>query len=379
MNQEDLTMLYTCNPAMPHAMRVTAKRSRKGAAPRRHFTIDIHCHVVSPEADRLAQPSFRPESEPMLRYATEATREVNRKQNETIRDKITSVETRLAEMDRLGIDMQAISPAPPQYYYWAPPELGRQTSRIINDNIAKIVAGNPDRFVGLGTVPLQAPELAVAELERMVKELNLRGVEICTNVAGAELSDARFRPFFAKAEELGILVFMHPNGFTEGRRLSDHYFINIIGNPLDSTVAVSHLIFGGVLDAYPRLKICVAHGGGFLSAYSGRSDHGHGARSDARSSITRDPTKYLKKMYFDSIVFTHHQLEYLAQVWGSDHILLGSDYPFDMAEPDPVGFVAGATGLSNDDKAAIMGRNAAKLLKIRIPAAKKPAAKKKRK
>jgi aminocarboxymuconate-semialdehyde decarboxylase len=364
---------------MPHAMRVTAKRSRKGAAPRRHFTIDIHCHVVSPEADRLAQPSFRPESEPMLRYATEATREVNRKQNETIRDKITSVETRLAEMDRLGIDMQAISPAPPQYYYWAPPELGRQTSRIINDNIAKIVAGNPDRFVGLGTVPLQVPELAVAELERMVKELNLRGVEICTNVAGAELSDARFRPFFAKAEELGILVFMHPNGFTEGRRLSDHYFINIIGNPLDSTVAVSHLIFGGVLDAYPRLKICVAHGGGFLSAYSGRSDHGHGARSDARSSITRDPTKYLKKMYFDSIVFTHHQLEYLAQVWGSDHILLGSDYPFDMAEPDPVGFVAGATGLSNDDKAAIMGRNAAKLLKIRIPAAKKPAAKKKRK
>src|SRR5258708_2103975 len=274
-------------------------------------------------------------------------------------------------MDRLGIDMQAISPAPPQYYYWTPPELGRQTSRIINDNIAEIVAGNPDRFVGIGTVPLQAPELAVAELERMVKELNLRGVEICTNVAGAELSEPRFRPFFAKVEELGILVFMHPNGFTEGRRLSEHYFINIIGNPLDSTVAVSHLIFGGVLDAYPRLKICVAHGGGFLPAYSGRSDHGHGARSDARTAITRDPTSYLKKLYFDSIVFTHHQLEYLASVWGSDHILLGSDYPFDMAEPDPVGFIARATGLTTPDKAAILGPNAPHLLNAPVPTAKR--------
>ena len=194
----------------------------------------------------------------------------------------------------------------------------------------------------------------------------MRGVEICTNVAGAELSDQRFRPFFAKAEELGILVFMHPNGFTEGRRLSEHYFINIIGNPLDSTVAVSHLIFGGVLDAYPKLKICVAHGGGFLPAYSGRSDHGHRARSDSRVAIKKKPTSYLKKLYFDTIVFTHHQLEYLASTWGSDHLLLGSDYPFDMAEPDPVGFINGAK-LSYDEKAAIMGRNAAKLLKIRVP------------
>jgi aminocarboxymuconate-semialdehyde decarboxylase len=216
-------------------------------------------------------------------------------------------------------------------------------------------------------VPMQAPELAVAELERAVKQLGLRGVEICTNVAGAELSDARFRPFWAKAEELGILVFLHPNGFTEGRRLSDHYFINVIGNPLDSTVAVSHLIFGGVLDAYPKLKICVAHGGGFLPAYSGRSDHAHGARSDVRTGIKKKPTSYLKKLYFDTIVFTHQQLEYLAEAWGSDHLLLGSDYPFDMAEPDPVGFVAGAKGLSRDDKAAILGGNAAKLLKIKPP------------
>jgi aminocarboxymuconate-semialdehyde decarboxylase len=361
-------MLYTCHPAAAHAMRVAAKRARGKAAPRRHFTVDIHCHVVTPEAERVAQPAFRPDYEPMLRHANEATREVNRKQQETIRDKLTSVETRLADMDKLGIDVQAISPAPPQYYYWAPPELGRETSRLVNNRIAEIVAQHPDRFVGMGTVPLQAPELAVAELERLVKELGLRGVEICTNVAGAELSEPRFRPFFAKAEELGILIFMHPNGFTEGRRLADHYFINLIGNPLDSTVAVSHLIFGGVLDAYPRLKICVAHGGGFLPAYSGRSDHGHGARSDSRSAIKKKPTSYLKKLYFDSIVFTHHQLDYLVRAWGSDHVLLGSDYPFDMAEPNPVRFVSTAP-LGAADKAAILGGNAAKLLKIKAPRA----------
>jgi aminocarboxymuconate-semialdehyde decarboxylase len=361
-------MLYTCRRAAPHAMRVQARRARGKSTARRHLTVDIHCHVFTPEADRLAQPAFKPEYEPMLRHASDATRDVNRKQQEAIRGKLTAVETRLADMDRLGIDIQAISPAPPQYYYWAPPELGRETARLVNERIAEIVRAHPDRFVGMGTVPLQAPELAIAELERMVKELGMRGVEICTNVAGAELSEARFRPFFAKAEELGILVFMHPNGFTEGRRLADHYFINLIGNPLDSTVAVSHLIFGGVLDAYPRLKLCVAHGGGFLPAYSGRSDHGHGARPDARRGIPRKPpTSYLKKLYFDSIVFTHHQLEYLVSTWGSDHVLLGSDYPFDMAEPDPVRFVASAK-LTGAEKAAVLGGNAMKLLKIRASA-----------
>ena len=361
-------MLYTCHPAAPLAMRAPTKKARGRSGGRRHFTIDIHCHVLTPEAERLAQPGFRADYEPMVRHATDATREVNREQQERIRDKLVSVEARLKAMDKLGIDMQAISPAPPQYYYWTPPELGRETSRLINNRIAEIVAAHPDRFVGIGTVPLQAPEFAVPELERMAKDLNLRGVEICTNVNGAELSEPRFRPFFAKAEELGLLVFMHPNGFTEGRRLSEHYFINIIGNPLDSTVAVSHLIFGGVLDAHPRLKICVAHGGGYLPAYAGRIDHGHGARPDARSVIKKKPTSYLKKLYFDTIVFTHEQLEHLAGVWGSDHLLLGSDYPFDMAEPDPVGFVTGAK-LSPADKAAILGTNAAKLLKVRVPKA----------
>ena len=355
-------MLYTCAPARAGAATLKAKR-RGSAAP--GITVDIHCHVLTPAADDLVKPVYKPESDALFRFANEATREVNRQQGQAIRAKLTSVEARLVQMDKQGIDMQVISPAPSQYYYWTGPELGRAAARLCNDNIAGIVAAHADRFVGMGTVPLQAPELAVAELERMVGELGLKGVENCTDVSGEELSSARFRPFFAKAEELGVVVFMHPSGYTDGARLADHYFINVIGNPLASTVAVSHLIFGGVLDAYPRLKMVVAHGGGFLPAYSGRMDHAHRARSDLRREIKKRPTSYLKKLYFDTIVFTDHQLEYLVQQWGADHLLLGSDYPFDMATPDPVGHVMSARKLTRAEKAKILGGNAVRLLRIK--------------
>jgi aminocarboxymuconate-semialdehyde decarboxylase len=359
-------MFYRCTPAAYRPAVLRASGRYRGT--RRRFTVDIHCHVLTPRADELARPHYAPETDPLIRFASEATREVNRKQGAAIRDKITSTEARLAAMDAMGIDMQAISPAPSQYFYWTEPGLGREIARAINDNIADIVQRHPDRFVGIGTVPMQAPDLAVAELERAVKELGLRGVELATNVEGAELADERFRPVFAKAEELGILVFLHPSGTTEARRLTDHYFINVIGNPLDSTIAVSHLIFGGVLDAYPRLKICVAHGGGFLPAYSGRMDHAHAAREDCRRLIRKPPTSYLKKLYFDTIVFTPHQLEYLVRQWGSGHVLLGTDYPYDMGMYDPIGFIESAKALGGAEKAALLGGNAAKLLRIRLPA-----------
>ena len=358
-------MLYRCLPAANRRATLRRPASGKGRRPR-HLTVDIHCHVLTEAADALVKPYFKPESEPLFRFSNAATREVNRLQALGTHDKITSVSTRLKVMDKAGIDVQAISPAPFQYYYWAEPELGRASARLINDNIAAIVASHPERFAGLATVPLQAPELATAELERAVKRLGLNGVEICTNVAGAELSEPQFRPFFAKAEELGIVVFLHPSGFSEGRRLADHYFANVIGNPLESTIAVSHLIFGGVLDAYPRLKLVVAHGGGFLPAYSGRMDHAHAARADCRRVIKKRPTSYLRRLYFDTIVFTAHQLDYLVRQYGSDHLLLGTDYPYDMGMEDPVGFIEGTPGLGRKEKAAIMGGNAARLLKLRM-------------
>lgn len=356
-------MLYTCSPARAHRATLRAKKPGRPRAP--GLTVDIHCHVLTPAADELMKPAFQPETDALFKFSNEATRAVNRQQGQDIRTRITSIEARLAEMDRLGIDMQAMSPAPSQYYYWADPELARQAARLINDNIAGLVAGHPDRFVGLGTVPLQAPELAIAELVRLTKELGLRGVEICTDVAGEELSHERFRPFFAKAEELGIVLFMHPSGYTDGSRLAEHYLINIIGNPLASTVALSHLIFGGVLDAYPKLKMVIAHGGGFLPAYSARMDHAYRARSDCRRFIKKPPTSYLKRLHFDTIVFSDHQLEYLVKQWGADHVLLGSDYPYDMATPDPVGHVMSAKKLTRAEKVKVLGGNAARLLKIK--------------
>jgi aminocarboxymuconate-semialdehyde decarboxylase len=216
-------------------------------------------------------------------------------------------------------------------------------------------------------VPFQAPELAVAELERLHKSLGLRGIEIATNVAGADLSEPRFRPIFARAEELGLVLFMHPTGFPEASRFRDHYFTNIIGNPLDTTVAVHHLIFGGVLQDHPNLKLVLSHGGGYLPAYSGRIDHAASARPDCCEIIRHMPTTYLKRLYFDTIVYTHHQLHYLVEQYGADHVLMGTDYPADMGEIDPIGFVESAPDLDDNERRAILGRNAARLLNIEVP------------
>lgn len=339
--------------------------ARGGTVMRRrgkHRVVDIHCHALTPAAEAMVRPHFTPDKEATYRFASDASRAVNAAQSRDVAPKLTDIGVRLAEMDRLGIDVQAVSPSPTQYYYWAEPGLGRDAARLINDRLADIVASHPDRFVALGTVPLQAPDLAVAELRRCVKELGLRGVEISSNVAGQELAHPKFRPFFAAAEDLGILIFLHPLGFTQGERLSEHYFSNLIGNPLESAIAVGHLIFGGVLDRHPGLKICVAHGGGYLPGYIGRMDHGWEARADCRQHIAQPPSHYLRRLYFDTVVFDPDQLAYLVRKYGADHIVLGTDYPFDMAEFDPLGLLDRTPGLGEPERAAIMGGNAMRLL-----------------
>jgi aminocarboxymuconate-semialdehyde decarboxylase len=199
-------------------------------------------------------------------------------------------------------------------------------------------------------------------MKRCVNDLGMRGIEISSHVAGRELAEPEFRPFFAAAEELDVLLFMHPLGFTHGQRLSEHYFNNLIGNPIESTLAVAHLIFGGVLDRYPGLKLCVAHGGGYLPTYWGRMDHAWRARADCRQHISKPPSEYLRQIYFDTLVFDRRQLEFLLETYGAEHLLMGTDYPFDMAEPDPVGFHG---GLDEIDRAKILGGNAARLLKLK--------------
>jgi aminocarboxymuconate-semialdehyde decarboxylase len=329
----------------------------------RSKVIDIHCHLAIPAADALMRPHQNPAAISIASFSSPASDAVNREQFAKIGKKLASIDEHIGDMDAMGVDIQAISPSPGQYYYWAEPELGLQAAQLVNDGMAEAVARHPDRLVGMGTVPLQSPELAVRELKRLTHDLGLRGVEISSNVDGRELADPEFRPFFAAAEELGVLVFMHPLGFTHGQRLSEHYFNNLIGNPLESTIAIGHLIFGGVLDDHPGLKLCIAHGGGYLPGYIGRMDHAFRAREDCRQYIRREPSTYLRQLYFDTLVFDRLQLNHLVEAYGAGHLMMGTDYPFDMSEPDPVGFHA---GLSEGDREKILGGTAARLLGLQL-------------
>ena len=358
-------MLFTC---ATHAPASDHGHVEKVSNANKHFTVDVHCHVHVPAADdMLADPSVADQAK-LYKESNALTGQINRDQHQGIIPKLTDPSVRIADMDACGIDVQALSPSPFHYNYQYPAEFARDTSRVVNDRIAEIVAGNPDRFVGLCTTPLQDADMAVAELERCVKEHGTRGVEISTNVNGQDLTRAGLEKFFAKVEELDVMIFMHPIGTSFKERMSDHYFRNTIGHPLESALAVGHLVFDGYLETYPGLKICIAHGGGYVPAYSGRFDHPYHLRDDCRQVISKPPSRYVKKLYFDTVVFTDHQLRYLVDTWGADHIVMGTDYPYDMAEPDPVGFVDGTSGLSEDQKSTVMGGNAAKLLKIEVPA-----------
>lgn len=323
-----------------------------------HLVVDLHCHLNVASAEALVRREV-PDLPNPFAFMSDASKATNAKLFGAIGRKLNGIDERLEDMDRLGVDVQAISPSPGQYYYAVPPEVGREAARLINDGMADAAAKHPDRLVGMGTVPLQNVGMAVDELRRCVGELGLRGVEIGSNVAGKELADAEFRPFFAAAEELDVLVFLHPLGFTHGSRLAEHYLDNIIGNPLESTIALSHLIFGGVLEAHAGLKLCVAHGGGYLPAYWGRMDHAFRAREDCRQFISREPSSYLRNVWLDTLVFDRDQLDSLVRTHGASRLCLGTDYPFDMGEPDPLGF---HDHLPDDIKARLLGLNAADLL-----------------
>jgi aminocarboxymuconate-semialdehyde decarboxylase len=329
--------------------------------------VDIHCHYLNPVVNQKTAHLNAAEHDPTVIFANELTRETNVKQMRDRAPKLMGIENRIQDMDRMGVDIQAVSPAPYHYFYFTPPDEGAALAREVNDGIASLVAGHPDRFVGIGSVPLQNAELAVHELEYAVKKLGLRGVEINTNVNGMNLTDQRLglEKFFAKANELGIVIFMHPLGFTQADRLTNHYFNNVIGNPLDTTIAVSHLIFDGVVARHPKIKFIAAHGGGFVAHYWARMDHAWRARADCRTIIKRKPSSYLEKFYFDTITFDPVMLRNLIDRYGADHVLLGTDYPYDMGEDDPRGLIASVKKLPAKQRRQIEGLNAMRLLKIK--------------
>jgi len=326
------------------------------------ITIDIHAHVAVPQAADFVRPHLDPSTIPLAHFSTRETRLLNARQDADRASRMTQYDERLKDLDDMGLDAQLVMPPPPQCYFTVAPEIAVPAIRMVNEGIAEYVSHRPDRFVGLGTVPLQDGAAAADELDRCVRTLKLKGVQILTNVAGKEISDAAYGPFWAKAEELGALVVLHPNGFTAAERLTRFYFNNVIGNPLETTLALHYLIFDGVLERHPGLKILAVHGGGYLAAYSGRIDHAWGARSDARADLPLPPTTYLKRIYFDTVVFTPHQLRHLISVFGVDHIVMGTDYPYDMAEYDPLGHLAALDELDQTAIAAIAGQNAKHLL-----------------
>jgi aminocarboxymuconate-semialdehyde decarboxylase len=361
--------LATRAPARSSAPKKPAAKPARSAASgkRAQPVIDIHCHYLNPVVNQKTAHLNAVQHDPTAVFANELTNQTNIKQMKDRAPKLTGVTERLRDMDRMGVDIQAISPAPYHYFYFTEPGLGAELAREVNEGIAGLVAAHPDRFVGLGSVPLQNAELAVKELEYAVRTLGLRGVEINTNVNGLNLTDPKLglEKFFAKAHELGTVIFMHPLGFTQGDRLRNHYFNNVIGNPLDTTLAVSHLIFDGVAARYPKIRFIAAHGGGFIAHYWARMDHAWRARADCRTVIQRKPSSYLEKFYFDTITFDPRMLRQLIDRYGPEHVLLGTDYPYDMGEDDPRGLLAEVKRLSAKDRKLIEGGNAARLLKIR--------------
>lgn len=328
------------------------------------ITIDLHAHIAIPEAAEFVKPHLDPMTIPLARFSTPESKAINMRQDGERRPVMVTYDQRLADLDAMGIDLQLVMCPPPQCYYTVPLDIAVKAAQITNDGIAQYVAGRPDRFLALGTVPMPDGHEAAKELERCMKTLKFKGVQILTNVAGRELSDPAFEPFWQKAEELGALVLLHPNGFTEGERLTRFYFNNVIGNPFETTLALHYLIFDGVLERHPNLKIITVHGGGYLGAYSGRIDHAWGARADCQAKLPKPPSHYLKKIYFDTVVFTPHQLRALIDTFGADHIVMGTDYPYDMAEYEPIEHLV-ATGLDASTVANIAGLTAKKLLGLK--------------
>jgi len=327
------------------------------------LTVDLHNHMRTPESDALVKPHLPQDFHPSVGVASDLTKQVNKKQSEDREIPFTDINVRLEQMDKSLLDVSALSCSPQQFFYMVDKNLCAESAEIINDNIAATAKTNPKRLVGLGTVPLQDTELAIKELDRCVNELDFRGIQIGARVGKEELSAERLEPFWKRCEEHDILIFIHPSSFYSDR-FGEHYMLNVIGNPLDTTVAIHYLIFDGVMERYPNIKFYLSHGGAFPASYAARMDHVYGARIDGRQKIYKKPSTYLEKFYFDTLVFSVDQLEFLIKKYGADRVAIGTDYPADMAEHDPVEHVYQVESITEEEREKICGLNALRLLNL---------------
>jgi aminocarboxymuconate-semialdehyde decarboxylase len=274
------------------------------------------------------------------------------------------LDTRIQDMDATGVEFEAISVIPTVINYDVDAEAGLWYSRRLNNGIARMVKEHSNRFVGIADVPLQNPKMAVAELDRAVNELGMRGVQILANINGRDLDSPELAPFYQEVQSLDVPVFIHPRPPAGTIRMNGYHLINLIGNPLDTTLAAAHLVFGGILDRFPNLKFCLAHAGGEVPYLQGRWEHGYQVRPEAKLIIKEPPSKYLPLFYFDTITHSDSLLEYLIKSMGADKVLLGTDYPFDMADSEPVARMQRLKRITEKKKQMVLGGNAARLLKL---------------
>jgi aminocarboxymuconate-semialdehyde decarboxylase len=278
-----------------------------------------------------------------------------------ITPEFVDLDKRLKLMDAQSVGMHALSLTQPMVY-WADDDLGVQLCRAYNDAISAAHQAHPNRFIGFACLPMQNPVLALEELNRATKLPGVKGVYLATAIRDRELSDRSFFPVYARCEELGLPIFLHPM-MINNERMKQYYLINICGNPFDTALAACHLIFGGVLDAFPKLEISLPHAGGALPILRGRMDRGFVIRAECKH-LPRPPSEYLKRLTYDTISYNEEILEYLVKLVGADRIMVGSDYCFDIAYEEPVKFVEGVKSLTGEQKQQILWSNAAKLLRL---------------
>jgi len=320
---------------------------------KKSFAIDTHAHILIPELRELMQ-----------KHITSAQNDARSWEGGKVTERHFDRALRLKDMNRGKVDMQVISTGLPAACQWTERDGARALMRAVNEGVATWVAVDPERFVGIGTMLLHDVELAIDELRYAVNDLGLRGVMSLTNIRGRDLGERQFWPFWAELERLGVPMFLHPQGFTQPERMQKFMLTNTIGQPLEHALAMASLIHEGVLERFPKLKIHFAHGGGYLPFYSGRSDSTYARDPESRGAIKHKPSWYMKRCWYDTVIFDQKMMEYLVDRVGETKVMMGSDYPWRLW--DAFGLVATSKKLSREAKERVLYKNAASLYGIRV-------------
>jgi aminocarboxymuconate-semialdehyde decarboxylase len=325
------------------------------------MNIDLHNHVIPPTI--LDAIKARPG-----RYGMELQDKDGKRSYTThgrvadLKQTYYDVDAKVAWLDEVGLDVAAISVAPPIYFYWLSAELGLETAKLANDGIAQMVAKHPKRLRGMAHLPMQDPDAAITELERVVKEHEFRAVEIGTSIEGQLLADPKFRKVLKTIEQLGCFVFAHPYQCMAKGGQDDYYLRNFIGFPLDTTIMVSHLMFSGAMDELKTLRILLAHGGGYVPYQIGRFAHGHRVRPEPKKHTQTSPDDLLRRFYFDALLHDAQAARHLIDQVGADRVVIGTDHPFDMGPEDPVGSIDAIPGLTAKEREQVCTLTAKGLL-----------------